>query len=204
MTANIWHSNAKRAIGAVSAISLLLLSLGYYYHAETASRSQKRISELEKKLSHRDGRAESLRAELTSLESRAEKVASEFGQLEERVKRLKESTISLSDDYTVWDEAIPQIQKSSGEILTQTESLRVAISDLSSALGVFQKSAGETDGVDQIAPPIVSSESAEKTVYVTRTGSKYHRAGCQYLSRSMIPISLKDAKARYSACSRCW
>lgn len=32
-------------------------------------------------------------------------------------------------------------------------------------------------------------------VYVTRTGSKYHRDGCRYLSRSRIPISLRDAKA---------
>jgi len=41
------------------------------------------------------------------------------------------------------------------------------------------------------------------TVYVTRTGEKYHRAGCRYLSRSQIPISLSDAKAGYDACSVC-
>lgn len=41
------------------------------------------------------------------------------------------------------------------------------------------------------------------TVYVTRTGAKYHRAGCRYLSKSCIPISLKDAKQRYSPCSVC-
>jgi hypothetical protein len=26
------------------------------------------------------------------------------------------------------------------------------------------------------------------TVYVTRTGAKYHRDGCRYLSRSKIPM----------------
>jgi hypothetical protein len=31
------------------------------------------------------------------------------------------------------------------------------------------------------------------TVYVTRTGKKYHRNGCRYLAASKIPISLKDA-----------
>ncbi len=36
------------------------------------------------------------------------------------------------------------------------------------------------------------------TVYVTRTGSKYHRAGCRYLRKSCIPMSLEDAKKRYS------
>ncbi len=48
-----------------------------------------------------------------------------------------------------------------------------------------------------------SSESSQ-TVYITRTGSKYHHAGCQYLRQSQIPISLSDAKASgYSPCSRC-
>jgi endonuclease YncB( thermonuclease family) len=42
-----------------------------------------------------------------------------------------------------------------------------------------------------------------QTVYVTRTGTKYHRAGCRYLSRSAIPMSLKEAKARYTPCSVC-
>ena len=48
-------------------------------------------------------------------------------------------------------------------------------------------------------------ESSEQIiVYITRTGSKYHRAGCSYLRRSKIPISLKEACARgYTPCSRC-
>src|SRR6266852_1421102 len=41
------------------------------------------------------------------------------------------------------------------------------------------------------------------TVYVTRTGKKYHRDGCRYLSMSKIPMSLKEAAARYEPCSVC-
>ena len=41
------------------------------------------------------------------------------------------------------------------------------------------------------------------TVYVTRTGEKYHREGCRYLARSQIPMQLSDAAARYGACSVC-
>ena len=41
------------------------------------------------------------------------------------------------------------------------------------------------------------------TVYVTRTGTKYHRDGCRYLARSKIPMSLKEAAARYGPCSVC-
>lgn len=42
----------------------------------------------------------------------------------------------------------------------------------------------------------------EQIVYVTRTGEKYHRAGCRHLARSQIPIALKDV-GRYGPCSVC-
>ena len=56
-----------------------------------------------------------------------------------------------------------------------------------------------------VEPPSGPQEKPESvTVYVTRTGSKYHKAGCTYLRGSKkIPISLEGAKERYSPCSRC-
>lgn len=42
-----------------------------------------------------------------------------------------------------------------------------------------------------------------QTVYITKTGSKYHTGSCRYLSRSKIPISLEDAMKRYGPCSVC-
>lgn len=52
------------------------------------------------------------------------------------------------------------------------------------------------------APP--ATEGSTDIVHITRTGAKYHRAGCRYLSRSDIPISRKDAEARgYTPCSVC-
>ncbi|MFH1231011.1 MAG: hypothetical protein V1709_05885 [Planctomycetota bacterium] len=44
----------------------------------------------------------------------------------------------------------------------------------------------------------------EVTVYITRTGKKYHRITCRYLSKSCIPIELNSAKSRgYTPCSVC-
>jgi hypothetical protein len=43
-----------------------------------------------------------------------------------------------------------------------------------------------------------------QTVYITKTGAKYHTESCRYLSRSKISIDLADAIARgYGACSVC-
>lgn len=62
------------------------------------------------------------------------------------------------------------------------------------------------------APPDTSKEesnpSTEKnnsvTVYITKTGAKYHADGCRYLSQSKIPIDLNDINtSKYSPCSVC-
>ncbi len=51
---------------------------------------------------------------------------------------------------------------------------------------------------------VVIDEPQSQTVYVTRTGEKYHRDGCQYLRKSQIPTSLDDAIASgYTPCSKC-
>lgn len=45
----------------------------------------------------------------------------------------------------------------------------------------------------------------EATVYVTRTGGKYHAAGCSYLRYSSFAMKKSDAIAEgYTACSRCY
>ena len=41
------------------------------------------------------------------------------------------------------------------------------------------------------------------TVYVTKTGKKYHRDGCGHLANSRIPMSLADAAKTYGPCSDC-
>jgi predicted small secreted protein len=41
-------------------------------------------------------------------------------------------------------------------------------------------------------------------VYITKTGDKFHRSSCHYLSKSKISISRDDAiSAGYTACSVC-
>lgn len=49
-----------------------------------------------------------------------------------------------------------------------------------------------------------STGSSDTTVYITKTGAKYHLSGCSSLSKSKIPISLSEAKAQgYEPCKKC-
>lgn len=53
-------------------------------------------------------------------------------------------------------------------------------------------------------PQSSSKVNADVTVHVTRSGKKYHAAGCTSFAKSDIPMTLAQAKARgYTSCSRC-
>lgn len=55
-----------------------------------------------------------------------------------------------------------------------------------------------------VSSPAPQADEQGVTVYVTKTGEKYHRDGCRYLSKSKIPITLSKAKSGgYTPCSVC-
>lgn len=56
---------------------------------------------------------------------------------------------------------------------------------------------GAADG----GPPAFAPGST--TVYVTKSGSKYHWETCRFLSKSKRPMSLRDATQRYEPCRVC-
>jgi cbb3-type cytochrome oxidase cytochrome c subunit len=62
-------------------------------------------------------------------------------------------------------------------------------------------------GPTLIAPSVSAQEKqvdpATLTVYVTKTGEKYHRESCRSLRQSKIRMSLKEAAKRYGPCSVC-
>lgn len=52
--------------------------------------------------------------------------------------------------------------------------------------------------------PVKPTPNKSQTVYITNTGKKYHLGSCSSLSKSKIPMNLKDAKAKgYTPCSKC-
>ncbi|MCC8045773.1 MAG: Ig-like domain-containing protein [Clostridiales bacterium] len=76
----------------------------------------------------------------------------------------------------------------------------------SSSSGSTSSSAASSGSASSSSSTSSSSSSAttSSVVYITKTGSKYHRAGCRYLSSSMIEIDLSTAVAKgYEACSVC-
>ena len=61
-----------------------------------------------------------------------------------------------------------------------------------------------------VSPPIlrtptaVAAETKGCTVYITKSGARYHRAGCSSLRKSAIPMSRAEAVRRgLTPCRRC-
>ena len=62
-----------------------------------------------------------------------------------------------------------------------------------------------------LVPPLRAQPTTQQlqapqseTVYITKTGKRYHRAGCRYLAHSSIKTTLKEAKANgYTPCRVC-
>lgn len=67
-------------------------------------------------------------------------------------------------------------------------------------------SAQQTDTQAQATAPAADTATADETVYITPTGSKYHRRGCRTTSRSKSLTSLSKSQAQssgYEACAVC-
>jgi hypothetical protein len=59
-------------------------------------------------------------------------------------------------------------------------------------------------GQPQVTADYLSYYEDETIVYVTKSGEKYHTAGCSYLTDSAMPVSLEQAVAEgKTPCSRC-
>ena len=63
------------------------------------------------------------------------------------------------------------------------------------------KQDAETNAQTDVA---TDANTGDTTVYITKTGAKYHMAGCEYLKGSGTQIRLSDAKAQgYEPCAAC-
>lgn len=99
----------------------------------------------------------------------------------------------------------------------EAEFLEAEISARRQAIGMWgsPRSSQAVEDIinDQLEQGLESTQQKQKqeqpasqsvTVYITKSGSKYHRGSCGYLRKSKIPISKDDAIDRgYGPCSRC-
>ncbi len=84
---------------------------------------------------------------------------------------------------------------------------RIALADEQKLFEIYQRRAQQAGkGLWSKLLPVTPATTLPgiTTVYITKSGKKYHRAQCQFLAKSKIPISLTQAKKRgFTPCKVC-
>lgn len=128
----------------------------------------------------------------------------ETASLQSQVSHLEGS---VSDLQAQVDESQPAIDGLKAQVASLTEeknSLQTQVDTLKAGASSGSSSGGSSSDSSSVPAAYSSSDDQSETVYVTDTGSKYHSAGCRYLKKSQIPMSLSEAKRQgYTACSVC-
>lgn len=149
---------------------------------------------------------DSMRATLTAAAANVTPIYQKFGLIK---SYLNQGKYYEARDELNWLKA--------GYPLPPTESQRWGEYNLDATLGIEKyeqavveaqaeaaRQAAEAARRSQQAAQSSASQNTSYTVYITRTGEKYHRSGCRYLRQSKIAIDRSAAiRQGYTPCSVC-
>jgi|GEM_PF-3595541 len=161
------------------------------------------ISSLNNQINTLSTKISNIEAENESLSTIVEEKDNQLSLLEIDNSTLNISNEELQNKISELESTIQQ----QADSIEENENLSQRVSELESENAQLkQQNTSTTTNTEnaEISSDNNSSNSSD-IVHITKTGSKYHRAGCQYLSKSDIEISLESAKAQgYTACSKCY
>lgn len=141
----------------------------------------------------------SLQSQVSHLEDSVSDLQAQADESQPAIDDLKAQVASLTEEKNGLQTQVDTLTSQKADLQKQVDTLKAGASSGSS-------SGSSSSGGSSASVPAAysSSDDQSETVYVTNTGSKYHSAGCRYLKKSQIPMSLSEAKRQgYTACSVC-
>ena len=141
----------------------------------------------------------SLQSQVSHLEGSVSDLQAQADESQPTIDGLKAQVSSLTEEKNGLQAQVDTLTSQKADLQKQVDTLKAGASSGSS-------SGSSSSGGSSASVPAAysSSDDQSETVYVTDTGSKYHSAGCRYLKKSQIPMSLSEAKRQgYTACSVC-
>ena len=141
----------------------------------------------------------SLQSQVSHLEDSVSDLQAQADESQPTIDGLKAQVASLTEEKNGLQTQVDTLTSQKADLQKQVDTLKAGASSGSS-------SGSSSSGGSSASVPAAysSSDDQSETVYVTNTGSKYHSAGCRYLKKSQIPMSLSEAKRQgYTACSVC-
>lgn len=156
-----------------------------------------------------------------NLEQKITTLSNDLKEANQKIKTLEENNQNLSkekEDLTAKIQSVEELQKTVDEknqyilnLESQVGSLTAEKAQLEGQKGILEQQLANSNKQASSAPVKTTTQSSSSTsatnsytVYVTNTGSKYHRSGCSYLRQSSNSIDKNSAVSKgYTPCSRC-
>ena len=141
----------------------------------------------------------SLQSQVNHLEGSVSDLQAQVDESQPAIDGLKAQVASLTEEKNGLQSQVDMLTSQKADLQKQVDTLKAGASSGSS-------SGSSSSGGSSASVPAAysSSDDQSEPVYITNTGSKYHSAGCRYLKKSQIPMSLSEAKRQgYTACSVC-
>lgn len=112
-------------------------------------------------------------------------------------------TLNIPKD-TAATEALAQQKAEEERARAEAEAEAAARAEAEAQAQAEAEAQAQAEAERQKAQETTTSQTNERTVYITKTGEKYHESWCSSLRKSKIPISLSEAEALgYEPCKNC-
>ncbi|AKA70567.1 hypothetical protein [Clostridium scatologenes] len=119
----------------------------------------------------------------------------------EDLKVEKEKLSTEINDLTIQKN---EIESKLNSIIEENKNLSSKLSQFQSQKSQEQTNGQASNNIQQQSQQVQNNNNNNYIVYKTRTGSKYHRSGCSYLSRSCYETTRSEAEAEgLTPCSKC-
>lgn len=150
--------------------------------------------------------AEANNTEVTQNEIQKQKEEEERQKKEEEEKKAAEEAARKAQEAEQARIAEEEAKKQAEAAKSATSSTTTTSSSNKATASSSQKksSTSTSSSTTTQTTTTQANQSNSRTVYITKTGEKYHRSGCKYLRKSCISTTLSSALAQgYTACSVC-
>lgn len=143
----------------------------------------------------------SLQSQVSHLEGSVSDLQAQVDESQPTIDDLKAQVASLTEEKNGLQAQVDTLTSQKADLQNQVNTQQADVSGGSSS---GSSSGGSSSDSSSVPAAYSSSDDQSETVYVTNYGHKYHSAGCRYLKKSQIPMSLSEAKRQgYTACSVC-
>lgn len=188
----------RKNIAITILAALLLISISAYGSSNSSKETMAKDYEIKQ-----EETIKQLESQVTTLKTENQSLKDANQNLENEKKALEEEKQSLSTQIEELKNVSKTATTNQNSRTTQNTTTTQSQNTPTKASTTTKTTTNNTSATTN-NNTTVQNESSE-TVYVTRTGKKYHKSGCSYLKDSKIAKTLSEAKSQgYTACSKCY